>query len=117
MIPVCAMPKKRANLQVIKNEGIKKPKPRRPISFKRGQRVLCVNADGHSGMQCRGIEKGKIYKVNGSGVCQCGESHVLLNGIQCDNATLYCICGRVIAYNNAFRSSRFSLVHLNIVSN
>lgn len=119
MIPVCAMPNKRANLQVIKNEGTKRPKPRRPIRFKRGQRVLCVNTDGHSGMQCSSeIEKGKIYKVTGTAECQCGESHVLLDGIKKEQgATRYCICGRVINLDNAFRSSRFSLIHLTIISN
>jgi len=119
MIRVCAIPSNRALLQVLRNNEVKKRTVKRQTKFKRGQRILCVNTDGHSGMQCSSeIEKGKIYKVTGTVGCQCGEFHVLLDVIKKEQgATRYCICGRVIIHDNAFRSSRFTLVYLNIVSN
>jgi len=42
---------------------------------------------------------------------------VVLDGIRHDDATSYCICGRVNTHNTAFRTCRFELVSLSVTSN
>lgn len=107
----------RAILKIVKGVVIERPVRKNQVEFKKGQRIRCVNTDGYNGLQCRGVEKGKIYKINYTGKCLCGESFVVLDGIRDDGATSYCICGRINAHGNTFRSSRFELVSLSVTSN
>lgn len=114
MIQVCAIPNNKAHLQVLRNNEVKKRKDQRRIKFKRGQRVFCVNTEGHSGGHVSGIEKSKIYKIANTGICPCGESYLILDEIEDDGRPAYCICGRKSVAGNVFRTSRFRLVHLTI---
>lgn len=112
---VQAMPFQMNHLQVIRNEGIKEQTTLRQIEFKKGQTVMCVNTDTPKGFTFSGIKKGGIYKINDIGKCLCGESYVCLDGIPFDEDK-YCVCDRKTPYN-AFRFSRFELVHLTVVNN
>jgi hypothetical protein len=86
------------------------------INFRKGQKVICVNVSGHSGMQTSSsIKKGGIYTIEDVNKCSCGEPHVFLCKIEPDDSLKYCICGKLVPHDNAFRACRFELVHLNVV--
>lgn len=84
--------------------------------FKIGQKVVCKNTNDFKNSTPRGIEKGKIYIIEGISKCNCGKEILHLEGIE----KLQRWCGTLDTYtgvNAAFYSYRFEILQYEIISN
>ena len=84
--------------------------------FKIGQKVVCKNTNDFENSTPTGIEKNKIYVVEGISKCNCGKEILHLEGVEksprwCGHLDVY------TGFNAGFYSYRFEILQYDIISN
>ena len=83
--------------------------------FKIGQKVICKDLRCWWGFPF-GIEKGGIYEVENVIKCKCGETHLLLYGIDTGGLKV-CSCNNDNLPTNSFLAWRFEPIKYDLISN